>query len=139
MGASRTRRCSGALLTAAQCDEPDDLIAWSAVADPAALAALAPVVLRSAENGDKRANTIVAIAAEELVLHVRTLARRLFGDERAAIPFAMAGGLLTRGTLVRKLVEHRLKSAVPGAVVHHDEIDPARGAVKLARRGVGAI
>jgi glucosamine kinase len=129
----------GALLTAAQCDEPDDLIAWSSDATPAAVAALAPVVLRTAENGDKRANTIAAIAAEELVLHVRTLARRLFGDERAAIPVALTGGLLSRGTLIRKLVEHRLKSAVPGAVVHHDEVDAARGAVKLARKGVGAF
>lgn len=125
----------GALLTATQCDEPEDFIAWVQGATDADVAALAPVVIRTAENGDQRASTLLAMGAEELVLHVRTLARRLFGDERAASAVAMTGGLLGRGTPMRKLVEHRLKSAVPGAVVHHDEIDPARGAVRLALRG----
>jgi glucosamine kinase len=90
--------------------------------------------MRAAENGDQRANTLVAIAAEELVLHVRTLARTLFGDERAAIPVAFTGGLLARGSLMRKLVEHRLKTAVPGMVLHGDEVDAARGATRLARK-----
>jgi glucosamine kinase len=128
----------GALLTAAQCDEPDDLITWAASATPADIAALAPVVLRAAENGDQRANTLAAIAAEELVLHIRTLARRLFGDERAAVPVALTGGLLARGSLMRKLVEHRLRSAVPGGVLRHEDVDPARGAVRLARKSSGA-
>ncbi|HYV98261.1 MAG TPA: BadF/BadG/BcrA/BcrD ATPase family protein [Gemmatimonadaceae bacterium] len=124
----------GALLTATQCDETDDLIAWASQAPAADVAALAAVVLRVAENGDQRASTIAAIAAEELVLHVRTLARRLFVDERAAVNVALTGGLLVRGSLMRKLVEHRLRSAVPGAVVRADEVDGARGAVKLALR-----
>lgn len=125
----------GGLMTAAQCDEPEDLIKWAAVAEREEIAALAAVVLRAAENGDQRANTLTAIAAEELVLHVRTLARRLFIDERAAVPVAITGGLVQRGSYMRKLVEHRMKSAVPGAIVHRDDIDAARGAVKLARKG----
>jgi glucosamine kinase len=129
----------GALMTAAQCDEPDDMIAWAATAEREALAALAPIVLRAAENGDQRANTVSTMAAEELVIHVRTLARRLFVDERAAVPVALTGGLLVRGSWMRKLVEHRLKSAVPGAQVRHDDVDGARGAVRLAlRRPVAA-
>src|SRR3712207_8923201 len=35
-----------------------------------------------------RANSIVSLAVEELALHIRALARRLFGDERAAVPVA---------------------------------------------------
>jgi glucosamine kinase len=124
----------GAIMTAAQCDEPSDLIDWAAGASPSDMGALAPVVIRAAENGDQRANTLVAIAAEELVLHIRTLARGLFGDERAAVPTAFTGGLLVRGSLMRKLVEHRLRTAVPGTSVHADEIDAARGAVRLARK-----
>jgi glucosamine kinase len=124
----------GALMTAAQCDEPSDLIDWAANATTADIGALAPVVLRAAENGDQRASTLAATAAEELVLHVRALARSLFGDERAAVPTAFTGGLLVRGSLMRKLVEHRLKTAVPGMVMHGDEIDAARGAARLARK-----
>ena len=66
-----------------------------------------------AESGDLRANALLTLAVEELMLHIRTLARQLFVDERAAVPVALAGGLMARGTALRKRLEHRLKSAVP--------------------------
>ena len=128
---------TGAVLTAAQVDSVDALIAWAAAASPATLASLAPVVQRTAEGGDLRANAILTLATEELVLHVRAIAKRLFGDERAALTVALAGGLLARGSLLRRRVEHRLKSAVPGAQVRAEEVSPARGAVRGALRYLG--
>jgi glucosamine kinase len=130
----------GAILTSAQVDDVDGLIAWAATATPADLASLAPVVVSAADSGDFRANALVGIATEELVLHVRTLARRLFGDERASVPVAFAGGLLSPGTALRKRVEHRMKTAVPGAQLRAEEVVPERGAVRGALRylGVGA-
>ena len=71
------------------------------------------------------------------MLHVRALARQLFGDERAAAPVALSGGMLTRGPTLRKRLEQRLKSAVPGAQVRAGEVNPARGAVRSALRYVG--
>jgi len=127
----------GAVLTAAQVNDPQELVAWAAQATPAQLASLAPVVSSVAEAGDLRANAILSLAVEELVLHVRTLSRQLFGDERAATPVALAGGMLTKGTTLRKRFEHRLKSAVPGAQLHVGEVEPARGAVRSALRYVG--
>jgi glucosamine kinase len=127
----------GAIMTGTQIDDPSALIAWAAAASHDEIAALAPLVMRAADGGDMRANTLVTIAAEELVLHVRTLARRLFGDERAAIPVAITGGLMGRGSLLKRFVEHRLKSAVPGAQVRHETVDGARGAVRAAMRMVG--
>lgn len=124
----------GAILTSLQIDEFDQLLPWAAAATPAQLAQLATPVMMVAATGDLRANTLLAMAAEELVLHVRTLARQLFVDERADVPVALAGGLLQRGTLLRSLVERRLKSAVPGGHVRHDPVDAARGAITLARR-----
>ena len=85
----------GAVLTAAQVNDPQELIAWAAQATPGQLASLAPVVSSVAEAGDLRANAILSLAVEELVLHVRTLARQLFGDERAATPVAFTGGMPT--------------------------------------------
>ena len=126
----------GALMTTTECSEPTDLITWAARASNADIAALAPMVLSAAEGGDLRANTIATIAAEELVLHIRTLARRLFVDERAAVSVALTGGLLARGSFMRKLVEHRLKSAVPGAHVRHEEVDGARGALRRALKSL---
>lgn len=127
-------RLVGAVLTALELDEVDDLVAWAAQATSKDLAALAVPVVTLASERDLRANSICTIAAEELVLHVRTLARQLFTDERAAVPVALAGGMLKRGSFLRRLVEHRLKSAVPGSVLHAEDVQPARGAVRLALR-----
>ncbi|MFO0072286.1 MAG: BadF/BadG/BcrA/BcrD ATPase family protein [Gemmatimonas sp.] len=127
----------GAVLTALELETLDDLIPWAAHATPAMLAQLAPVVAQVAGTGDLRANALISFCVEELALHVRTLARRCFTDERAAIPVALAGGLLSRGSLVRKRLEQRLKSAVPGATVRSDDVDAARGAVRRARRLLG--
>jgi len=126
---------TGAILTATQLNEPEELIPWAAAADPKTLAALAPIVFSAAAN-DPRAKSLVDLAAEELVLHVRALSQRLFGDERADIEVAFAGGLMKKASPLRKRVEHRLRSAVPGAHVRPDAIVGARGAIRLALRGV---
>jgi len=129
----------GALLTAAEVNEPAELIAWAAAASPAQIASLASVVVSTAETGDLRANAILSLAAEELVLHVSTLAKQLFQDERAACPVALAGGLLAPGSALRRRVEHRLKSAVPGAELRAEEVRPVRGAVRGALRAMGMV
>jgi len=130
----------GAILTAAQVDDVHGLVAWAAAATPADLATLAPIVASVADAGDLRANSLLSMASEELVLHVRTLARQLFGDERASIPVAFAGGLLSPGAPLRKRVEQRMKTAVPGAQLRTEEVVPVRGAIRGALRylGVGA-
>ncbi len=124
----------GAILTAAQVNDVNDLVAWAAAATPAALATLAPAVISEADAGDLRANAILSMASEELVLHIRALARQLFVDERAAVPVALTGGLLKRGAPLRKRLEQRMKSAVPGAQLQGGEVDAARGAVRDALR-----
>jgi glucosamine kinase len=128
---------TGAILTAAQVNETIDLVGWAANAPPAQLATLAPVVLSVADAGDLRANAVVSIAVEELVLHVRALARQLFADERAALQVALSGGLLSRESTLRKRLEHRLKSAVPGATIRSEPVVAARGAVRAALRILG--
>ena len=128
---------TGAVLTALELESLEELIPWASEASRSALAALAPVVTHVAATGDLRANALVSLCVEELLTHVRTLARRCFVDERAAIPLALSGGLLSKGSLVRKRLEQRLRSAVPGASVYPDEVDAARGAVRRARRLLG--
>ena len=123
---------TGAILTATQVNEVEELIPWSIAASPASCAALAPVVFTAAANGDVRAAALVSLAVEELALHVRALARQLFADERAAVPVALSGGLLQKGSFLRKRLEHRLRAAVPGASVHAGNVVAARGAVRAA-------
>jgi len=128
---------TGAVLTAAQVDEPVDLIPWAAAATPGQIATLAPIILSIAEGGDRRAGALVSLAAEELALHVRALARRLFGDERASLQVAFTGGLLGGRSILRKRLVQRMKSVVPGAQLLTAEVDPARGAVRSALRYLG--
>ncbi len=127
----------GAVLTALELESLEDLIPWAATATPGIFATLAPVIGQVAATGDLRANALISLCVEELTLHVRTLARRCFTDERAAVPVALSGGLLSKGSLVRKRLEQRMKSAVPGATVRSEEVDAARGAVRRARRLLG--
>ncbi len=127
----------GAVLTALELESLEDLIPWAAAATPGIFATLAPVIGQVAATGDLRANALISLCVEELTLHVRTLARRCFTDERAAVPVALSGGLLSKGSLVRKRLEQRMKSAVPGATVRSEEVDAARGAVRRARRLLG--
>lgn len=122
----------GAVLTAAELNEPGELVAWAAQSTPAQLAMLAATVVSAAEGGDLRANSILDLAAEELALHVRALARQLFADERASCSVALAGGLLRAGSALRKRLEHRLKTATPGAQVLAGEVQPERGAMRAA-------
>ena len=122
----------GAILLHLELESPDELIPWAANATPRDFAQLATPVMTVAATGDMRANSLLTLATEELVVHVRTLARQLFTDERAAVPVALAGGMLGRGSWLRRLVEMRLKSAVPGMVLHQDDVVPARGAVRTA-------
>jgi len=127
----------GAVLTACEAAAVEQLVAWSASATPSDLAALAPVVARVADAGDARAGALLSLATEELVLHVRTLARTLFGDERAACPVALTGGLIGPGRPLRKRLEKRLRSAVPGSQLHAAEVVAMRGAVHGALRHLG--
>jgi glucosamine kinase len=129
---------TGAVLTAAQVNDVPGLVEWAGNAAPAQLATLAPVVMSVADAGDLRANSLVTLAVEELVLHIRALALALFVDERAAIPVAFTGGMLSKGTTLRKRLEHRMRSAVPGAHLQAGDVDPARGAVRGALRILGA-
>ena len=124
------------ILAATQCEDIQDLIPWAVAADARAFASLVPVVFSTAAAGDPRANALLTLAAEELVLHVRALSRQLFTDERAAVTVALSGGLMDRGSPLRKRLEQRLKSAVPGAQIRSEEVLPARGALRAAARRI---
>ena len=128
---------TGAILAACEAADVHGLIGWASAATPSDFARLVLVVAETAGTGDLRANALIALAVEELALHVRSVARELFGDERAAISVALAGGLLSHGALVRKRLEHRLKSVVPGGSLHTNEVVAVRGAVKGALRMLG--
>jgi glucosamine kinase len=126
-----------AILSTLGLESVEQVIPWAATATPADLGKLAPVVLEVAATGDLRANSLVTLAVEELAIHVRTLARKLFSDERAAFRLAMHGGLLAPKSLLRRRLEQRLKSIAPGATVLAERVVPERGAARFAMREAG--
>lgn len=127
----------GALVQACEVSDANGFIGWAALATPGDLARLVGVVVATAAAGDLRASALLTLAVEELVLHVRAVARELFGDERAAVPVALAGGMMKPGSVLRKRTEHRLKSAVPGGILRGGEVIAVRGAARTALRLLG--
>jgi glucosamine kinase len=126
-----------AILAVLELESMERLIPWAASATTADMGRLAPVVLETAATGDLRSNSLVTLAVEELAIHVRTLSRRLFADERAAFRLAMNGTLIAPKSLLRRRLEQRLKSIAPGATVLPDPPVPQRGAARMAMREAG--
>jgi N-acetylmuramic acid 6-phosphate etherase len=110
---------------------PQELIAavYRGGRDRADLAALAPLVVETAED-DAVAAQIVEQGARELAQAGESVLRQLGGD--GPIPLALAGGLLLGSAAYRRRVLHALTErgvhAEPVALVE----EPARGAVQLA-------
>lgn len=103
-----------------------------------ALAALAPLVIQQAQEGDEPAVRLVKDGAAALALGVAAVSRRLRFDS-TTFPLALTGGVLLgadfyRAHLLRALEASRCACA-PITLVHH----PVQGAVRLARDLVGAF
>ncbi|HEY7159100.1 MAG TPA: N-acetylmuramic acid 6-phosphate etherase [Gemmataceae bacterium] len=110
---------------------PQELIAavYRGGRDRADLAALAPLVVETAED-DTVAAQIVEQGARELAQAGESVVRQLGWD--GPIPLALAGGLLLGSEAYRRRILHALQergvNADPVALVE----EPARGAVQLA-------
>jgi glucosamine kinase len=95
------------------------------------VAALGPIVLRAAEEGDAVAARILERAADELVLAARSVATRLEmrGDE---FSFYLAGGVFQGVPSLAQELSRRLGEVAPRSRVEALEAEPALGAVWLA-------
>lgn len=107
--------------------------------DRKAVAALAPIVVGAAEERSEAAGAILQAAADELVLAVRAVARklRLFDStSTASFPLVLAGGFLLSSTPLSSLLVARLHihGIMPSAVTPVP--DPVFGALTLARRAL---
>jgi N-acetylglucosamine kinase-like BadF-type ATPase len=116
--------------------KPADLVAtvYRGGRDRAGLAALAPVVLRCAQERDAVAETVVTAAADELA-EAAVAAARKSGLEHQTVPLALAGGVLLASSNYRERVLEAVaaKGLRVGPVTLVSE--PAEGAVRLALAG----
>jgi len=93
------------------------------------VAALAPLVERARAEGDVASTEILAVAAHELALAARSVARQLsFASD--PFPVVLAGGAFRACPTLHRLVDEALDLA--GARTRLLTVEPARGAVTLA-------
>lgn len=126
-------RLTARFLTALSLAWPQQLItAVYGSPDRTALAALAPLVLETADEGDAVAETIAAQAARELAQTTAAAARRLAIDR--PLPLALSGGVLLASESYRRRLLAEIESLGvklgPVACV----ADPAEGALRMALR-----
>lgn len=120
---------SATLLEALHLPDPQSLIPWAASAGKGEVAALAPLVLDAAAQGDRGAGAILDRALEEIRFHLREVASR-WAPWGAPIPFAMVGGLVEEGGGLGDHFRH-LVEEVGGELCPHPVL-PVRGAALLA-------
>ena len=101
--------------------------------DWASMAALTPLCLQAAREGDQVAVEIAETAAHELSESVCTLMRKLFEGE-SAIPIVLVGGLMSSQNILVELLESKLRSAQPSSSIIHPACQAAEGAAVLAQK-----
>ncbi|HWR35504.1 MAG TPA: BadF/BadG/BcrA/BcrD ATPase family protein [Clostridia bacterium] len=94
---------------------------------------LFPVVQAAAVEGDSIAGNILIEAASALANLAKVVARRLWpGMQQLSV--AMAGGVFMNSPTIRQAFGHALRAERKNAVVELTTLDPAIGAVRLARK-----
>ncbi len=110
----------------------EDLVAWTAGADKAAVASLAPTVFSAASENDAGAVAIALGAATDLAHQVHAVLDRT-GPWTGAVDVAFAGGLIAPGQPLRERAWLALQALPYGFRLRAEAIDAARGAACIAR------
>ncbi|KAL5230883.1 hypothetical protein ABZP36_029659 [Zizania latifolia] len=126
------------ILRKLELSSPDELIGWT-YADPswARIAALVPVVVSSAEEGDEVANKILHDSVQELADSVVAVVRRLTlcgEDGKDQFPLVLVGGVLegNKKWNISGEVVRCISKVFPGVHPIRPEVEPAIGAALLA-------
>ncbi|MBZ5560832.1 MAG: hypothetical protein LAP13_00265 [Acidobacteriia bacterium] len=97
------------------------------------VAALFPLVLEAARQGDPVARQLCHAAGEDLARLAVTLVRRL-GWRRRKFPVVCAGGVFKASATIRRVFARQLRAYAPGTSVRLLRREPVEGALDLARR-----
>ena len=92
-------------------------------------------MVSAADTGDPIAREVLTRAAGELARLARLVIDRISGGSES-VPVAMSGGVFANCTLVRQVFYNSLMSQYPNLAFTSSVIDPVRGALELARKGV---
>jgi len=99
--------------------------------DPQQVAALFPLVLEAARQGDPVARRLCSQAAFDLAQMAVALGRRL--GRRATVPVVCAGGVFRSSPTLRRRFARHVRQGMPGARVRLLQHEPVEGALAMAR------
>ncbi|WP_310122825.1 BadF/BadG/BcrA/BcrD ATPase family protein [Agrococcus sp. BE272] len=127
-----------AMLGALQVQDPDDLLHRLHLEGlgRAEVAALAPLVVLAAEQGDLVAAMVLDTAAEQLAQMVDAVQRNLRFD--GPVEVASVGGLFAAGEPIASRFREALERRSPSVCMVEPELDPVLGACLLALQSLGA-
>jgi N-acetylglucosamine kinase-like BadF-type ATPase len=112
-------------------------LAVKANSDPVPeFARLFPVVVRAEESGDANAIEVLERAGVELAATAEIVSGRLF-LESEHVSVAIHGGVFAGSVLVKNAFRAELNRLCPKAKCVDTEVDPALGALEIARREFG--
>jgi N-acetylglucosamine kinase-like BadF-type ATPase len=100
--------------------------------DPQQVAALFPLVLEAARQGDRVARRLCAQAARDLAQLALALAPRL--GRRGRLPIVCAGGVFRSSSTLRRSFARYLHQRMPAAHVRLLQRGPVEGALAMARK-----
>ncbi len=115
----------------------DDLIRIANSYPPPNFAALFPSVIEACDAGDQLAIDVLRRGGSQLGAIVLLVIRQLWA-EGDPVTIATAGGAITNSERLRSMVENRILAEWSTANFRHDPIDPAQGALYIARAAVSA-
>jgi N-acetylmuramic acid 6-phosphate etherase len=134
-GCGPPTRLAAAMVAHLGIERPQELVQaiYQATDHRATVAALAPLVVATGDQGDTVAHQIVEQAAIDLAAMVVAVAQRL--DLTAApLPLALAGGTLLGSVTLKATTLERIAATGCTVATATDVRDPVRGAVALAQR-----
>lgn len=101
------------------------------------IAALAPMVVEAAQDGDAIAREILRVGGRELGLLAAAVLQQLQWERGTTVPVAGSGGVFAAGNILGLPMHQVIKSAWPQAEIVTPRHTPTYGAVLLALRSLG--
>ncbi len=100
------------------------------------IASVSRAVLQAAEQGDSCALSIVTSEVDELILHIRTMERKIAIKN---LEVCFSGSLITNDNIFSKMLRTKISEIFPDVRIKGAKSSPAFGAVLLAMRRISNI
>jgi glucosamine kinase len=113
----------------------EQMILAANASPPPDFAALLPTVISAADSKDPIAQDVLAQAGAELASLGGIVMGRLF-KQGQPVPVAMSGGVFRNAAAVRRVFYNNLRLKYPDVAVSDSVVDPVKGALELARKGM---